>query len=174
MLLRADPRLSELGFPPELVEVWGKGADFNDLLQVKKPTWRTPATDGETIGYRGIEVHYEACRPGHWVIHCELWPRQGKSSKAAAHRLDDLLKLKGFITEGIRTLGAELGWPERLGAHLKRLRGNPTDPSSLIVYTFDLPESTRDSPEEFVQHIVPIVVETAPTIDEVMHEQNVD
>jgi hypothetical protein len=169
-LLKASPKLAELGFPAEMVEVWGKGADHNDLLQVKKPSWRIHADDGLSLGYEGIEVHCEACRRGHWVIHCELWPRRDKAAKVAAHRFPDLLALNGGITTGIRELGASLGWPVDHGAHTNRARADPSDPSSLIVYTFELGLPQSHHPEQFIERIVPTIGATAPTIDEVMQD----
>jgi hypothetical protein len=152
------------------VEVWGKGADHNDLLQIKKPTWRILATDGAPVGCEGIEVHFESCRPGHWVLHCELFPRLGKKAKAQVTGVPELLELKGEVTRLIRDLGREMEWEKSYGAHLRRARENPADPSSLIVYTFDLGLPDEHSPEQFVNKVVPIIEATSPAIDDIVME----
>jgi hypothetical protein len=159
--------IKEKGF---VVEVWGKGADHNELLQIKKPSWRVNETAGESIGYKGIEVHYESCRPGHWVLHCELWPRLGKKEKAQVAGVAKLIERKGEITRFIRNRGREAGWEEALGAHLRRTRKDPSDPSSLIVYTFDLGLTTEHSPEMMVDKSIRVVEATAPIIDHILME----
>lgn len=170
---RAAPALSQFGYAPEGVEVWGKGADHNDLLQIKKPSWRVLATDGRTIGYQGVEVHWESCRPGHWVLHCELWPRQGKAQKSAAlsPRYAELLDLKAGITQLIREEGHAADWPSTHGAHLKRAREDCRDPSSLIVWTFELGLPADHTPAQFVAKVLPIIAACSPVVDHVVSEQ---
>jgi len=166
-LLEGAPVIRQGGF---VVEVWGSGPDHKDLLQVKKPIWRVMTPDGAAIGYKGIEVHYESCRPGHFVLHCELFPRLGKKEKAQVMGATALLELKGRITRQIRKLGCDSGWERIHGAHLKRIRGDPADPSSLIVYTFDLGLPEGHSPEQFVSKALPIIEATASTIEGVLIE----
>jgi hypothetical protein len=169
-LFERSPILAKHGFGTGSVETWGKGADFNDLLQIKKPSWRLLATDGERIGYKGVEVHWESCRPGHWVLHCELWPRLGKKEKEAVKSIDDLLTLKGGLTELLRERGKAAGWESELGAHLLRARSDSKDPSSLIVYTFELGLAAGHSAETFVERALRVVDRATPTIDDIVIE----
>ncbi len=162
-----EPAIARSAFE---VEKWGKGADHRDLLQVKKPAWRLLTTDALLIGYEGIEVHYESCRPGHWVLHCELWPRQGKREKDQVFAFTELLNLKGEITRLIRELGQEAGWERTLGAHLKRARADPSHPSSLIVYTFDLGLPVEHEPEALVEKALKVISMTEHVIDAVLIE----
>lgn len=168
--LSSSAQLSAAGFEPQGVEVWGKGADRNPLLQVKKPSWRLECVDGLALGYRGIEVHWESCRPGHWVLHCELWPRQGKDAKGRVlgPRYESLLELKGDITRLIREEGEREGWASSLGAHLKRARDDARDPSSLIAYTFELGLNPEHTPADFVSRVLPIVAAASPVVDEIL------
>lgn len=167
-LLRRHPVILGLGFDPAKDINWyGKGADHKDLLQLaKEQRWMIPAVDAEELGYQGVWVHWESCRPGHWVIHCELYPRLSKQAKAKARNYEDLLELKKVITEELRTFGEDDDWPGRFGAHLKRARRDPADPSSLIVWTFDLGLDESCTPEEFVDAIIPIIEGVTPTIDD--------
>lgn len=175
-LFQSALALAEAGYAPEDVEVWGKGADHNELLQIKKPSWRVHAYDGEPIGYQAVEVHWESCRPGHWVLHCELWPRQSKALKAEARspRYAELLDLKAGITQLIRDEGREAGWPSTHGAHLKRTREDCRDPSSLIVWTFDLGLPADHTPKDLVAKVLPVIVATTPIIDNVVIAQAAD
>jgi len=79
-----------------------------------------------------------------------------------------ILEVKGEITRMIREVGRETGWERSHGAHLRRARENPADPSSLIVYTFDLGLTEDHSPEQFVHKVVPIIAATTPTIDNIV------
>lgn len=170
--LASSAALAAAGFESQGVELWDKGADHNPLLQVKKPSWRLECVDGTALGYRGIEVHWEACRPGHWVLHCELWPRQGKDAKGRVlgPRYESLLQLKAGITDLLREGGERDEWASRLGAHLKRARSDARHPSSLIVYTFELALERAHTPEQFVARVLPIVSTVSPVVDEVLVE----
>jgi hypothetical protein len=169
-LFQSAPALRAAGFEPSQVEVYGKGADFSALLQIKKPSWRLFARDGEPIGYQAVEVHWESCRPGHWVLHCELWPRQAKARKddARAPRFVELLSLKREITQMLRDEGQRLGWPESLQAHLKRARADAGDPSSLIVWTFDLGTEAKDDTALFVDRALRVLSTVSPEIDDII------
>jgi len=167
-LLRSNPTVLRLGFDPQLdIQWYGKGADHHDLLQITRThQWMIPAIDAEAIGYKGVWVHYESCRPGHWCIHCELFPRLSKDAKARVTGYHDLLDLKKVITEKLRMLGEEDDWPRRFGAHLRRARRDAADPSSLIVWTFDIGLDKDCSPAAFVSAIVPVIEGTVPMIDD--------
>jgi hypothetical protein len=165
--LRADAMMRRLGFQHDDIEWYGKGADHRDLMQVTRTDgWMIPADDASEIGYQGVWVHYESCRPGHWCIHCELYPRLSPRQKAMARNYDDLLDLKKEITDQIRQFGDEHDWPGRFGAHLKRARMDTRDPSSLIVWTFDLGLNERCTAAEFTQRVLPVIEGTAQVMDE--------
>jgi hypothetical protein len=175
-LIRAHPSYSRLGFLPEELAVYDKGADHNPLMQIGRttsdPGWRVWAEEGEHAGYEGVWFHFESCRPGHLVLHCEFCRRQGKMSKDAIRKTPPMLELKRGLTEEVRRFGKELGWPEKLGAHLKRAREDSGDPSSLIVWTFDLGLDQDCAPEQFVQRAMPVIEAVTPVIDTVTgHKQ---
>jgi hypothetical protein len=97
--LRLHPAIQRLGFRDEDIARYGKGADHQDLMQITRTNdWMIHAVDAEDFGYKGVWVHYESCRPGHWCIHCELFPRLSPREKAAVRSCDDLLDLKAEIT----------------------------------------------------------------------------
>lgn len=164
-LLRQAPLIKANGF---VVEVWGKGADHSELLQVKKTAWRVQAAGGDSSGHQGAEVHYEASRPGHWVLHCELWLRLSKKEKERALDRNGLLDLKGGMTQEIRERGREENWAQAYGANLKRAREDARHPSSLIVYTFALGLPEKHTPERFVEKVLRVIEGTAAGIDEIV------
>lgn len=95
-----------------------------------------------------------------------------KQQKAAVRNYDDLLELKATITTSIRELGETDGWPGRFGAHMKRAQEgdpreqDPREPSSLIVWTFDIGRDKSCSPAAFTLEITLVIEGTAPLIDE--------
>jgi hypothetical protein len=167
-LIRSSPAYARLGFHPDELQVYDKGADHNPLMQLGRttadPGWRVFAQEGEPAGYEGVWFHFESSRPGHLVLHCEFCKRQGKASKDAVRQIPSMLELKRGLTEEVRRVGTEDRWPQRLGAHLKRTRDDAGDPSSLIVWTFDLGLDADCSPQSYADRAMNVLAIVTPVL----------
>ncbi|MBS0189813.1 MAG: hypothetical protein JSR52_01555 [Planctomycetes bacterium] len=164
-LLRASEICRKHDIPAHRITAHGKADNHHSLMVVRREEWRVPCTDAESEKLEGVEVHYESRRPGDWRIDCELAPRLRNPSSHSSKLVKDMLELKALFTNELRRIAAEEQWEKRFGAHTKRARPDPADPSSLMVLTFETGLPSDCTPDSFVNAVLPIIDATAPFIN---------
>lgn len=167
-LLRKSDVCRKHGIPASRITPHGRADNHHSLMVVRREQWRVPCTDAQADRLEGVEVHYESRRPGDWRIDCELAPRLTNPSNHSAALVSEMLDLKAFFTNEIRRIAKDEDWASRFGAHTRRARPDPRDPSSLMVLTFDTGLEPSCTPEEFVRVVLSIIDATAPFIDQLV------